>query len=61
MSFFLSVRPTDFTTILKGLVYLMKLLIWEVSDGCTYFFGSSKKGHSEYTKKVSPWVDLGLG
>ena len=31
--FFWSVRPTDFTTIIKGLVCLMKLLIWEVFDG----------------------------
>ena len=36
--FFSSVRPIDFTTIVKGLVYLMKLLIWEVFDGCSIFF-----------------------
>ena len=40
---FESARPTDFTTIVKGLVNLMKLLIWEVFDGCSYFLDPLKK------------------
>ena len=39
----------------------MKLLIWEVFDRCSYFFGYFKKRHSEYTKNVGQYVDLGLG
>ena len=46
--FFNRVHLTDFITILRGLVCLMKLLIWEVFGSCSYFFGSFKKGHSEY-------------
>ena len=38
------VNPTDFTTIVKNLACLIKLLIWEVFDGSGYFFGSFKKG-----------------
>ena len=39
----------------------MKLLIWEVFYEFSYFFRSFKKGNSEYTKNLGPWVDLGLG
>ena len=46
--FFSKVYPTDFTTIVKGLVHLMKLLIWEVFEACSYFFGYFKKGYSEH-------------
>ena len=38
------VNPTDFTTIVKNLACLIKLLIWKVFDGSGYFFGSFKKG-----------------
>ena len=41
--FFQGVCPTDFMAIVKHLVYLMKLLIRDVFDGCSYFIGSFKR------------------
>ena len=39
------VNLTDFTTVVKNLACLIKLLIWDVFDGSGHFFGSFKKGH----------------
>ena len=47
-------------TIVKGSVSLMKLLIWEVSNGCSYLLDPLRKDIQD-KKKLVPLVHLRLG